>query len=235
MFFPLKFWSVPLTVAIFANSVNSLAMELPREAANAVLPKDCASVSRFPPLSPTIGNLSASQAEQYTVIDNALTRFYGNTIVTKNPDGSFTGPFGQLMYTTPTVVQNFINLNVGVAQNLPASENEACVLAILSVIKAPFAIYAHTILGQKAGFTLKQVKSMLAGKCPYDVTPRQAAAYKLAVKITNLRGPLDSASFDEAVSVLGRVGVEGITQQTATSLLAVIMLNVGDIGVPVNA
>lgn len=126
-------------------------------------------------------------------------------------------------------------MNVGVAQNLPASENEACVLGILSVITAPFAVYLHTILAEKAGFTATQVNGMLAGRCPTTVTARQAAAYKLAVRIASLKGPLDSASFNAALSVLGREGVEGVTQQTATSMLAIIMLNVGDICVPAGA
>jgi hypothetical protein len=76
---------------------------------------------------------------------------------------------------------------------------------------------------------------MLAGVCPTDITTRQQAAYKLAVKITNLKGPLDAASWKAAVAALGLVGVEGVTQQTAASLLAIIMLNVGDVGVPPNA
>jgi hypothetical protein len=76
---------------------------------------------------------------------------------------------------------------------------------------------------------------MLAGKVPADITPRQKAAYILAVKITNLKAPLDAASWKTAVAALGLTGVEGVTQQTAASLLSIIMLNVGDVGVPPNA
>lgn len=93
-------------------------------------------------------------------------------------------------------------------------------------------MYLHTILAEKAGLTATQVNSMLAGKCPTTLTARQAAAYKLAVKIAALKGPLDLASFKDAEAVLGTIGVEGVTQQTATSMLAIVMLNVGDICVP---
>jgi hypothetical protein len=115
---------------------------------------------------------------------------------------------------------------------LPASENEAAVLGVLSVNKATYGIYAHTILAQKAGYTALQVKDMLAGVTPLDITKRQATIYELAIKMVQLKGPLDSASFNSAVSVLGLVDIESVIQQTAAFMYAALLLNVGDVRLP---
>jgi hypothetical protein len=80
------------------------------------------------------------------------------------------------------------------------------VLGVLSVNKARYGIYAHTILAQKAGFTLAQVEDMLAGICPEGVSVRQVAIYKLGVKLAQMRGPLDEVSYNDAFAVLGREG-----------------------------
>lgn len=98
MLFPSNILSIALTVSLYSSSVVGLAMELPRDVAVAAASKKCTADARFPPLSPTVGNMTASQATQYTVIDNALTKFYGGTgAIVKNADGSFAGPFGQLL------------------------------------------------------------------------------------------------------------------------------------------
>jgi 4-carboxymuconolactone decarboxylase len=111
------------------------------------------------------------------------------------------------------MVQPWVNLQLATAGLLPAIEAEAAVLGVLSVTHATYGIYAHTILAEKAGFTSAQVKAMLAGDCPSGITARQSAVYRLAAKLAQTRGPLDSASFNEALSVLGRAGVTGAVQQ----------------------
>jgi len=129
-------------------------------------------------------------------------------------------------------VESWINIQLAVAKRLPPIENEAAVLGVLSVNKATYGIYAHTILAQKAGYTELQVKNMLNGVTPLDITERQATIYELAIKMVQLKGPLDSASFDAAVSVLGLVDLESVVQQTAAFMYAALMLNVGDVGLP---
>jgi 4-carboxymuconolactone decarboxylase len=133
---------------------------------------------------------------------------------------------------TPSLVQPFISNQLAVAGLLAAIENEAAVLGVLSVNKATYGIYAHTILAQKAGYTLEQVEAMLAGTCPADITARQAAIYNLAVKLAQMRGPLDAESFNAALSVLGRDGVASAIQQSAAFMYAAVMLNAGDVCLP---
>ena len=111
-------------------------------------------------------------------------------------------------------------------------ENEAAVLGVLSFNKARYGIYAHTLLAQKAGYTLTQVEYMLAGTCPADITPRQAAVYRLASKLAQMKGPLDSASYNAAFDILGREGVAGVIQQSAAFMYSAVMLNAGDVCLP---
>ena len=74
---------------------------------------------------------------------------------------------------------------------------------------------------------------MLVGTCPSDVTVRQAAIYKLAVKLAQMRGPLNKESFNESVAVLGLDGVGSAIQQPAAFINASMMMNVGHVAVPV--
>jgi 4-carboxymuconolactone decarboxylase len=73
---------------------------------------------------------------------------------------------------------------------------------------------------------------MLEGRCPADVGAREAAVYKLAVKLAQTRGPLDGESYDKALEVLGREGVLGAVQQAAAFMHASILMNAGDVGLP---
>ena len=121
---------------------------------------------------------------------------------------------------------------MAIAGILPKLEAEAAILGVLSVTKAAYGIYAHTILAEKAGHTSEQVKSMLAGICPTTVTERQAVIFNLAVKLAETSCPLDKKSFDDAASVLGLEGTAAAIQQTAAFMYASIMLNAGDVSVP---
>jgi hypothetical protein len=57
----------------------------------------CTGATRFPPLSPSNGNLDAAQLVQYDYLANITKVVYGNTIITEDPDGSLQGPFNVLL------------------------------------------------------------------------------------------------------------------------------------------
>jgi hypothetical protein len=106
------------------------------------------------------------------------------------------------------------------------------ILGVLSVKKAAYGIYAHTILAGKAGYTMEQVKSMLSGQYPPGITARQEAMYKLAVQLARMKIPLDPDCYNDAVSVLGLEGVAKVTQQVAAFMYAAMILSVGDVKLP---
>lgn len=130
------------------------------------------------------------------------------------------------------MTQAWANLHLAVAGLLDSSEAECAVLGVLSVTKPTYGIYAHTILAEKAGLTAEQVASMIAGTCPSSITERQKAIYQLAVKLAEMRGPLDMASFEAAEAVLGKDGVAGAVHQSAAFMYAAMMLNAGDVCLP---
>jgi hypothetical protein len=133
---------------------------------------------------------------------------------------------------TPTIGQAWTNQQLSVASLLTPIENEAVVLGVLSINNARYGIYAHTILAQKVGFSLVQVKDMLAGIYPEGVPVRQVAIYSLSVKLAQMRGPLDEVSYNDAFAVLGREGVAGAVQQAAAFMYSAVMLNAGDVCLP---
>ena len=76
---------------------------------------------------------------------------------------------------------------------------------------------------------------MLAGHYKTDISARETAIYNLAVKLAHMKGPLDVASYDAAFAVLGREGVAATIQQSAAFSYSAMMLNAGDVCVPVGA
>ncbi|KAI9640044.1 hypothetical protein NHQ30_011607 [Ciborinia camelliae] len=190
----------------------------------------CSGATRFPPLTPA-SDLNDTQLATYNYLLAGTRAVYSGVVVTEDADGSLQGPFGFLM-NTPTIAEKWINLQLGVTGLLASTESEAAILGVLSVTKAVYGIYAHTILAEKAGYTAVQVQSMLAGTCPSDITKRQAACWTLAVKLAQTKGPLDSVSFQEASSVLGTESVAAAIHQAAAFLYTSIMLNAGDVCLP---
>jgi hypothetical protein len=106
------------------------------------------------------------------------------------------------------------------------------VLGVLSVNKARCGIYTHTILAQKAGFSLVQVEDMLAGICPEGVPVRQVAIYNIGVRLAQMRGPLDEVAYNDDFAVLGQKGVAFAVQQAAAFMYSALMLNAGDVCLP---
>jgi 4-carboxymuconolactone decarboxylase len=133
---------------------------------------------------------------------------------------------------TPQIASNWINLQLGVTSLLTPTESEAAILGVLSITKAAYGLYAHAILAERAGYTAAQVKAMLSGSCPSDITKRQAACWTLAVKLAQTRGPLDGVAFKEASDVLGTESLAAVIHQVAAFMYTSIMLNAGDVGLP---
>jgi hypothetical protein len=73
---------------------------------------------------------------------------------------------------------------------------------------------------------------MLAGICPEGIPARQAAIYNPGVKLAQMRGPLDTVSYNAAFDVLGREGVASTVQQAAAFMYSALMLNAGDVCLP---
>jgi hypothetical protein len=77
-----------LSIVLSASSVLGVTLASHME--------KCTGTTRFPPLSPANGNLDAAQLVQYDYLVN-VTKVYGDSIITENPDGSLQGPFNVLL------------------------------------------------------------------------------------------------------------------------------------------
>lgn len=55
------------------------------------------STGRFPPLTPTRGNLNESQKTQYEYLVEKTQKVYGDKIITKDTDEALQGPFNVLL------------------------------------------------------------------------------------------------------------------------------------------
>ncbi|PQE04239.1 peptidase cysteine serine trypsin protein [Rutstroemia sp. NJR-2017a BVV2] len=201
---------------------------------------DLVELPRFPPLTPANKNLNGAQGAQYEYLADMTKKTrtaHSKVPSTSSCDHSLLrqtqAPNANTFTSyTPTIVQPWVSLQLATAGLHPATEAEAAAMGVLSVTHAKYGIYAHSILAEKAGYSSVQVKEMLEGRCPADIGAREAAVYKLAVKLAQTRGPLDGESYDDALEVLGREGVLGVVQKAAAFMHASILMNAGNVGLP---
>jgi hypothetical protein len=76
---------------------------------------------------------------------------------------------------------------------------------------------------------------MLEGTCPEAIPTRQVAIYNLGVRLAQMRGLLDTASYNAAFAMLGREGIAGTIQHAAAFMYSALILNAGDVCLPEGA
>jgi hypothetical protein len=117
-------------------------------------------------------------------------------------------------------------------QRFTTKEKELCILAVLSEYEVPYVHYAHSEIAVCAGFSKDQVQQALHGNVPVKLAEREAAVYELARTLARQRKPLDRATFDAAVEVLGREGVAGVAHVVCGYIYVAMLTNISDGVVP---
>ena len=111
-------------------------------------------------------------------------------------------------------------------------ERELAIFAVLAYSPAAYALYAHTLVADKVGFSATQVEDAKNGKTPKDLSEREEATYVFAGELVRMRGPLGEEAFERARKVLGREGVAAIVHTTGAFLYSSFLLNVADVPAP---
>ncbi|PGH16656.1 hypothetical protein AJ80_05158 [Polytolypa hystricis UAMH7299] len=189
-------------------------------------------MSRFPPIPPN--ELTPEQKEGHDEMDALAQQTFGSTFTLKNEEGALLGPFAPLLYT-PTLVKPWLHLShqVLTLPILSPRERELAVFAVLARTQANYAVYAHTKLCEKIGFSAAQISAAKAGEVPEGVSEREREAYVFAKELAGLKGgPLAAEVFGKARDVLGREGAAAVMHTVGSFLYASVLLNAADVEAP---
>jgi len=111
-------------------------------------------------------------------------------------------------------------------------ERELSILAVLAVYDAPYVLYAHSEIAVVAGLSKDQVQQAVQGKAPDNLSEQEAITYMLSLKLARMRGPLDSETFTQAQSVLGKAKLAGLAHLVSGFIHVAMLTNIGDGDVP---
>ncbi|KAH8427710.1 carboxymuconolactone decarboxylase family protein [Aspergillus melleus] len=190
-------------------------------------------MSRFPAIPPE------ERTEAHDKLENGLAEVFSkgpSQIEWKGSSGTILGPYSPLLYT-PEIAEPWFNLALTVTrqQRLTMREKELAVLAVLAEYDAPYVLYTHSQVAIAVGLSQEQVQQAVDGEAPNGLSESEAEVYSFALELARLRGPMDSAVFDNAKSALSRDRMVGLAHIVSGFIYTSMLCNVSDGEVPAPA
>lgn len=135
---------------------------------------------------------------------------------------------------TPEISQPFVSLAavIPTLPHLTPRVRELAILATASTYDAPFILYAHSRIAQSVGLSPGQIADASVGKTPAGLDAVEEAAWAFSRRLAGTRGPLDTATWQNAQSCLGREGVANLAHVTGAYAYLSMFQNAADIRLP---
>lgn len=135
---------------------------------------------------------------------------------------------------TPELIDPWFKLAAAVTgqKRFTPRERELSILAVLAVYDSPYVLYAHSEIGVVSGLSREQVQQAVQGKIPEGLSDEEATTYWLSLKLATIRGPLESADFERALSVIGREKIAGLAHLVSGFIHVAMLTNIADGEVP---
>ncbi|KAK7224171.1 hypothetical protein V2G26_012174 [Clonostachys chloroleuca] len=162
---------------------------------------------RFPPENAKVKAASESVVEALRTMHNGPPPFKYVEADGKTPVACY-APFSY----TPEVCHEFFAIGkLSYGPGGPNSRNrELAILAMCSIIDAPFIVYSHRPIAKKVGLTEEQFEDAIRGKMPNGLSESERAAYRLGIVLTNQTGRMDDETWAEFSSKLDRLEIVGL-------------------------
>jgi 4-carboxymuconolactone decarboxylase len=103
---------------------------------------------------------------------------------------------------------------------------ELAILGMLSIISAPFVLYAHRLIALRLGITDDQYTTGLQGSTPADLNGEEKMAYCLGRVLADLKGPLGDEVWAEAIHEMGRKEALGVVHAVGSYVYICMLTNV---------
>jgi 4-carboxymuconolactone decarboxylase len=126
-------------------------------------------------------------------------------------DGRLIGPFKPSLLN-PGLAAAFLKPQAAEQQCISLDERtrQVVILAVGSVWRAPYELYAHSAVARHAGLSEAVIAELVAGSEPTALTDHQRTAHRLARALSTAHH-VDGALYDPAAQQFGADGVFDIT------------------------
>jgi 4-carboxymuconolactone decarboxylase len=186
---------------------------------------------RLPLLDPRA--LSAAQKDLYDRM-NATFVSWSDSIhfQSKTEDGRLIGPFNPILFS-PAISSCFLDLHDAEEKHTSLSEGvrQVVILAVGSVWKSHYELYAHSAAARKAGLAENEIRTLAAGGLPGDLSDEEKIAQRYARQFS-AEHRVDAALYHSAVQAFGEQGMVDLTYLIGIYHITCGLLNSFEIPAP---
>ncbi len=149
-----------------------------------------------------------------------------------NEEGALIGPFNPMLHF-PQFGKAAWGVNVALSENttLPKPVHELVILVTGARFSSRYEIYAHELVGERAGLSKAKIASLAAGGRPGDLTDDESIAFDVA-SVLSRGAQLPDSTYEAAVDAFGEKGVAEIIYLVGFYCLISVLLNGYDAAVP---
>jgi 4-carboxymuconolactone decarboxylase len=186
---------------------------------------------RLPLLDPS--TLSPAQKETYEHLEKVWIPWAnGIPFQSKLEDGRLIGPFNPILFS-PAISSSFLHLQETEQKNTSLTKRvrEVVILAVGSVWKSKYELYAHSAVARKAGISQDAVQMLTTGAQPDDLTDPEKIAQRYALQLS-AGHHVDAAVYSAAEHAFGQRGLVEITYLTGIYHIVCALLNAFEIPAP---
>jgi 4-carboxymuconolactone decarboxylase len=185
---------------------------------------------RLPLLRPA--DLSAEQKPLYDASDAMVAAEEFNGMTTKQPDGSFIGPWAVMLHfpRAGAALGEFCRA-VSALPGLSPSAKQVVILTVGGRYNTAYELYAHTIAARAAGLRPDQIATLCAGGRPADLTAEENLAADVAGALVR-GGVLPATTYQSVVDTCGQAALDAMVLLTVQYLALCVLLNAYDVPVP---
>ena len=152
--------------------------------------------------------------------------------VMQSPHGQLIGPFNPML-ESPEISAAFWDWSrvEGLHTTLSAREREIVILAVGSVWRAHYALYAHSAAARTAGLSPEQVGTIALGGMPEHLSTRERCVWRFTRQLTAER-QIEQGLHDETAAALGTRGVVDMLHLIGVYQFICSLLNTFGVPVP---
>ena len=125
----------------------------------------------------------------------------------RTDDGRFIGPFNPSLLS-PVTAGSFLDFQGAEEKNTSLSPRvrQVVILAVGSVWRSAYELYAHSAEGQKTGLSAEAVQALAAGQMPSELSAAEQAAWRFTHQLTAERR-VEQPVYDQAQRAVGANGI----------------------------
>ena len=186
---------------------------------------------RLPLLDPQ--TLSLAQKQTYDRLNRTWIPWGESVHVqSKTADGRLIGPYNPILFS-PAISSSFLDLQETEQKHTSLSQRvrQVVILAVGTVWKSSYNLYAHEIAAQKAGISEDAIRTLTTGGLPDELSDQEKIAQRYARQLS-AEHHVDAALYSAAEHAFGQQGLVEMTYLIGIYHTVCALLNAFEIPAP---